>query len=208
MKSIYIYKRVRILFYFGYLLEMIIEIWQLIIIISWKLEYSRQFFTKQSSISVKNHVFQFKKNAQIWWDFSKMIEGQNFLFGCMHDYYYYYYGSSHHVNPISMRRRIKVPCILKREGFLNFLGEPCSLISIIIHKQYLRYSWATENDLQSHANKTKQNKIPSNLWVKFMGDWEMICISWRRDVSPNFWHSQKRLKVFNLSIFSKFWITK
>jgi hypothetical protein len=74
-----------------------------------------------------------------------------------------------------MRRRIKVPCILKREGFLNFLGEPCSLISIIIHKQYPRYSWATENDLQSHANKTKQNKTKFraicgwNSWV--IGKW-------------------------------------
>ncbi len=112
--KVYIKKRIRILFYFGYLLEMIIEIWQLIIIISWSLENLGQFFTKKSSISVQNHVFQFKKMHKFDEIFSKMIEGQNFLFGCMHDYYYYYYCSNHHVNPISMRRRIKVPCIIKR----------------------------------------------------------------------------------------------
>jgi hypothetical protein len=121
----------------------------------------RPFFhpKKKSSIFVKNHVFQFKKNAQIWRDLQQNHWGSEFcfVFGCMHDYYYYYYYyyySSHHVDPISMRR-IKV-----------------------------------------------QNKIRSNLWVKFMGDWEMILhIMKKKRCVSKFLTLSKEIKIYLTSWF-------
>ncbi len=154
-----------------------------------------------------------KKMHKFWWDLQQNHWGSEFsFFGCMHDYYYYYYYyfcSSHHVNPISMRI-IKVPCSIKEKGFLNFLDEPCSLISIIIHKQYPcgaihePLKMISKLIMQTKQNKTQQIKN-SEQFVGEIHGWlgnDLYIMKKRFMCLWIFDTLKKRLKVFNpLNLF-------